>query len=363
MVTKSNDLKNHYRNKKVLITGHTGFKGAWLTQILLTFGAKVCGYSLAPNTEPNLFEALGFENSIEHIIGDVRDFEKLNKVITRFSPDIIFHLAAQPIVRDSYDDPRYTYDVNVMGTVNVLESMRLNNIKTGVIITTDKVYRNTEEDVAYQESDPLGGYDPYSNSKACADLIVSSHIQSFFNLANHGSKHNTLVASARAGNVIGGGDWAKDRLVPDMMRAFLEKNESLVIRSPKAIRPWQHVFEPLSGYLLLGMKLGEGQTDKVGAWNFGPEKDDMQTVEKVLELMIKKLGKGKVVVEEDNSKHEASLLKLDNCKAKTTLDWNPKFDLEEAISKTADWYKEYYTNKRNIRAFSTEQIRDFFKGY
>lgn len=349
-----------YENKKVFITGHTGFKGAWLTQILLNFGAEVCGYSLKPNTKPNLFDALGFKKSIKHVIGDIRDFKLLDKTIADFKPDIVFHLAAQPIVRDSYDDPKYTYDVNVMGTVNVLESMRLNNIKTGVIITTDKVYRNIERDVAYKEEDALGGYDPYSNSKACADLVVSSYIQSFFNPADHGAKHNTLVASVRAGNVIGGGDWANARLVPDIMRAFLEKDESLVIRSPKAVRPWQHVLEPLSGYLLLGAKLHDGQTDKTGAWNFGPEKDDMQSVEKVLEIMIETLGKGRVIVEEDKTKHEASLLKLDNSKAKIALGWEPRFDLRKAILATADWYKEYYTNKSNIKKFTLGQIKSYF---
>jgi len=356
-----NKLIKFYKGKKVLVTGHTGFKGAWLTQILLNFGAKVCGYSLKTNTEPNLFSVLKFKSSIKHVIGDIRNFQLLNKTITDFKPDIIFHLAAQPIVRDSYDDPKYTYEVNVMGTVNVLECMRLNGVKTGVIITTDKVYKNIEKDVAYKEDDQLGGYDPYSNSKACADLVVSSYMQSFFNPDDHGTKHSTLVSSARAGNVIGGGDWAKDRLVPDMMRAFLEKDESLVIRSPNAVRPWQHVFEPLSGYLLLGMKLNEGQTDKSGAWNFGPEKDDMQSVEKVLEAVVNKLGKGKVVIQEDKTKHEASLLKLDNSKAKITLGWETKFDLKKAISETAEWYQEYYMRKSNIKKLSITQINNYFK--
>ena len=353
-------LRQYYGGKRVFVTGHTGFKGAWLTQVLLQFGAEVCGYSLKPNTDPNLFEVLGIKSSIKNIFGDIRDFKKLDKAIDDFKPEIIFHLAAQPIVRESYDDPRYTYDVNVMGTVNVLESMRQHNIKTGVMITTDKVYKNFEKNIAYKEDDQLGGYDPYSCSKSCADLVISSYIQSFFNPADHGSKHNTLVASARAGNVIGGGDWAKDRLVPDIMRAFLEKDESLVIRSPKAVRPWQHVFEPLSGYLLLGVKLDLGQTDKTGAWNFGPEEDDMQTVEKVLDIVIKKLGKGRVVVQEDKTKHEANLLKLDNTKAKVALGWKTQFDLKKAISETVDWYKEFYTKGSNIRKLSLEQINNYF---
>ena len=354
------NLKQFYKGKKVLITGHTGFKGAWLTQILLNFGAEVCGYSLKPNTKPNLFGVLGFEKSIKHVVGDIRNFKKLNETIANFKPDIIFHLAAQPIVRDSYDDPRYTYDVNVMGTVNVLESMRINEVNTGVMITTDKVYKNLEKNIAYKEDDQLGGYDPYSNSKACADLVVSSYIQSFFNPKDYNTKHNTLIASARAGNVIGGGDWAKDRLVPDIMRAFLEKNEDLIIRSPKAIRPWQHVFEPLTGYMLLGMKLHQGQKDKSGGWNFGPENRDMQSVEKVLDLVIKKLGRGRVVVKEDRTKHEANLLKLNNTKSKTMLGWKPKFNLKKAISETAEWYETYYTDRNKSQELSIKQIENYY---
>lgn len=354
-------LRKFYNNKKILVTGHTGFKGAWLTQILINFGAEVCGYSLKPNTKPNLFSVLELEKSIKHVAGDIRNFNKLNETISIFKPDIVFHLAAQPIVRDSYDNPRCTYDVNVMGTVNILDSIRLSKIKTGVMITTDKVYKNTEKNIAYKEDDQLGGYDPYSNSKACADLVVSSYIQSFFNSKDYGSSHNTLVASARAGNVIGGGDWAKDRLIPDIMRAFLEKNEDLIIRSPKAIRPWQHVFEPLTGYMLLGMKLHLGQKDKTGGWNFGPENRDMQSVEKVLDMVIKKLGKGKVIIREDKTKHEANLLKLNNTKAKTLLGWEPKFNLKKAISETSEWYETYHKDKNKSQELSIKQIEDYYK--
>jgi CDP-glucose 4,6-dehydratase len=303
---------------------------------------------------------LDSEKSIEHIIGDIRNFELINNTIKNFNPDIVFHLAAQPLVRDSYDDPRYTYNVNIMGTVNVLEAIRLNKIRAGVIITTDKVYKNFEKNIAYKEGDQLGGYDPYSNSKACADMIVDSYIKSFFNPEKYNKSHQTLVASARAGNVIGGGDWAKDRLVPDAIRAFLLDNKPLMIRSPRAIRPWQHVFEPLCGYLLLGVKLYEGQIDKAGAWNFGPEKDGMQSVEKVLKIMIKKLEKGRAIVREDKTKHEASLLKLDNSKAKILLGWEPKLNLSEAVSETADWYKEYFQNKLNIKKLSLNQINKYF---
>lgn len=353
-------LKKLYKGKKILITGHTGFKGTWLTQILLNYGANVCGYSLKPHTTPNIFSALKIESEIDHNIGDVRNFDQLNKVVKEFNPDIIFHLAAQPIVRDSYDDPRYTYEVNTMGTVNILESIRQNKIKTGVIITTDKVYKESGKDILYKESDQLGGYDPYSNSKACADLVVNSYIESFFNPLDFGSKHNTLVASARAGNVIGGGDWSKDRLIPDAMRAFLANNEDLTIRSPLAIRPWQHVFEPLFGYLLLGIELHNRDLSKVGGWNFGPEEEDSQTVESVLKLLINSLGKGKFKVESADGKHESNLLRLDSTKAKKELGWNPKYNLGQAVENTALWYKEFNSNQNNIKQFSLEQINSYF---
>ncbi len=355
------DLVDFYKGKKVLITGHTGFKGAWLTQIMLNFGAKVVGYSLAPNTDPNLFEALQLTDKIDHNIGDIRDLKKFNALVKKTKPDIIFHLAAQPIVRESYDNPVYTYETNVMGTVNVLEAMRLNKIPAGVMITTDKVYKNFEKDIAYNEDDQLGGYDPYSNSKACADLVVSSYISSFFNPKDYGTKHGTLVASARAGNVVGGGDWAKDRLLPDAIKAFLVKKEDLVIRSPRAIRPWQHVLEPLYGYVLLGMHLFNGEIDKVGGWNFGPNDEDMQEVEKVLQMLVGHLGQGKHVVEEDSEKHEAKLLKLDNSKARTQLGWIPKYDLSKTIKETATWYQEFHTDGGDVVKLTTTQIETYFK--
>lgn len=354
-------LQNFYKGKKVLVTGHTGFKGAWLSQILVNFGAKVCGYSLEPNTTPNLFSVFDLEKKIDHRIGDIRKIKIFDKVVKEFEPDIIFHLAAQPLVRDSYDDPIYTYETNVMGTANVLESVRLNQTKAAVIITTDKVYRNLEKDIAYKEEDPLGGHDPYSNSKACADLIVDSYIKSFFNPNDYGNKHFSAVASARAGNVIGGGDWAKDRLIPDAVRAFLSENVDLVIRKPKAIRPWQHVFEPLYGYLILGKELFEGNVAAIGSWNFGPSDDDMQTVESVLGLTIAYLAKGKYIVKEDHSKHEATNLKLNNNKAISKLGWKPKMNLEEAIKSTCSWYGAFYNKKEDIILFSNNQIKEYFK--
>jgi len=354
------DLKDFFKDKKVFITGHTGFKGAWLTQIMLNWGAEVAGYSLRPNTKPNLFDALKISQDIRNNIADIRDIKALGQAVESFKPEIIFHLAAQPIVRDSYDNPVYTYEANVMGTVNVLEVMRQNKVPVGVIITTDKVYKNLEKDIAYKENAQLGGYDPYSNSKACADLVVSSYISSFFNPKDYKKKHNTLVASARAGNVVGGGDWAKDRLVPDAINAFMVNDEDLIIRSPKAIRPWQHVLEPLFGYILLAVHLTNGEKDKVGAWNFGPEDEDMKEVEHVINTLKGHLKKGNYVIQEDKVKHEAGILKLDNTKAKTELMWIPKYDLEKTIKETAEWYEVFHLGKANIQEYTIKQIDCYF---
>lgn len=351
-----------FKNKKIFITGHTGFKGAWLSQILVGFGARICGYAPEPHTNLNLFETLGLEKDIDHRVGDIRDFQLLNKVVKEFAPDIVFHLAALALVRDSYDKPRYTYEVNTLGTVNILEAIRLNGVRAGVIVTTDKVYKNLDGKTSFREEDPLGGYDPYSNSKACADLIVNSYIQSFFNPKDFGIRHTTLVASARAGNVIGGGDWAKDRLVPDLVRAFLVEQKEVVLRNPKAIRPWQHVLEPLSGYLLLAKSLFEGDVSKSGAWNFGPEEGDIEDVETVVRSFIKIFGKGSYVVKEDETKHEDQVLRLNIDKARKELNWRPKFGVEEAIEKTASWYKAFYTESSNMRQYTAERIEDYFEG-
>lgn len=357
------NLSDFFKNKKVLITGHTGFKGSWLTQVMLYYGANVCGYSLKPNTDPNLFTTLGLKKDIEpeHHLADIRDIENLNLVVSSFKPDIIFHLAAQPLVRDSYDNPLSTYETNVMGTVNVLQAIRFNNTKVGIVITTDKVYKESGKDVAHKEDDQLGGYDPYSNSKACSDLIVDSYIKSFFNPTDYKQKHNTLIASARSGNVIGGGDWSKDRIIPDAIRAFFINNNDLVIRNPKAIRPWQHVLEPSYGYILLAMHLYNGEADKVGAWNFGPRDEDMLSVKNVIEMMISLLRKGKYVVKsEDDSKHEAASLKLDSAKARNKLNWKPQLNLEQAIKETISWYEEFYRHQADIKEFTINQIKNYF---
>lgn len=354
-------LQEFYKGKKVLVTGHTGFKGAWLCQILLDFGAKVYGYSLRQNTEPNLYTILRLKSRMKETIDDIRDVHELNTAVHKFKPQIIFHLAAQPLVRDSYDQPRYTYETNVVGTVNVLEVIRLNKIPAGVIITTDKVYKDSGKDYTYKEDDQLGGYDPYSNSKACADLVVGSYIQSFFNPKDYKVEHQTLIASARSGNVIGGGDWARDRLIPDAIRSFLANESELIIRNPNAIRPWQHVLEPLLGYLLLGKELLSGKTQISGGWNFGPAEADMQEVKTVLAKLISQLEAGKYTIKPDPAKHETHNLKLDNSKAKRMLDWKPRFNLDQTVQKTSVWYQAFYRGDQDMVKITSEQIKEYFK--
>ncbi len=354
-------MKNFYQGKKVLITGHTGFKGAWLSQILLNFGAQVIGIALEPPSRPSLFGALELYRRMTSYLADVRDYEKIKAIIALERPDIILHLAAQPIVRLSYDDPLTTYTTNILGTTNVLQAVKeVGGIKSVVMITTDKVYENKEWIYPYREFEPLGGYDPYSASKAAADIIANSYIQSFFNVNKYGSDHQTLVGIARAGNVIGGGDWAQDRLIPDIVRAIFEKNTPVIIRSPKAIRPWQHVLEPLSGYLQLAMGLYEGKTELVGAWNFGPEEESFVNVEEVLKLGIAACGQGSYEVQPDLAKHEAQLLKLDITKAKEKLGWKPRIGLAKNIEMTFSWYGNYYSQPEEVVAFTDRQINYFF---
>lgn len=350
-----------FKNKKVLITGNTGFKGSWLTQVLLMTGAKIFGLALKPNTNPNLFEILKQEDEIEQIYGDIRNFTQVNESVKKFKPDIIFHLAAQPIVRSSYDNPLYTYETNTLGTANILEAIRVNQVKAGVVITTDKVYKNTENSTCFKEEDALGGYDPYSNSKSCADLITESYLKSFFNVNDYGKKHSTLICSARAGNVIGGGDWAKDRLVSDLVRAFFVEDKKLISRNPKSIRPWQFVLEPLSGYIMLAEKLYQGDISKSGAWNFGPEKKDIISVEQIIKIFIKKLKKGGYIIEENTIKHEDKVLRIDISKAKKELGWKPKYDIKQAVEETAVWYETYYRQKRKIKIITTDQIKKYFE--
>lgn len=355
-------LESFFKNKKVLVTGHSGFKGSWLTQILINWNAKVSGISLPPETRPNLFSVLKIQDKIENYFIDIRDFKEIKKIIIKEKPEIVFHLAAQPIVRDSYNDPLKTYTTNVIGTANVLQAIKETGIvKSVVVITTDKVYENKEWIYPYREVDSLGGYDPYSASKAATDIVANSYIQSFFNTKDFGKKHNTLVAIARAGNVIGGGDWANYRLIPDIIRAIYERKEEIVIRSPKAIRPWEHVLEPLSGYLELAKGLFNKNLNLVGAWNFGPDDESFVQVEKLITKTINILKKGRFKIKEDITKHEATLLKLDTSKAKSVLGWYPTLDFEDNLRWTLEWYKEYYNNPRNIIKLTNNQITSFFK--
>ena len=317
-----------YHNTRVLITGHTGFKGSWLALWLSTMGANVTGYSLPPPTEPNHFDLLGLD--INSIIGDIRDAEKLKRVFKEQQPEIVFHLAAQPIVRFSYKDPVETFSSNVMGTINVFEASRESGTVRAIVnVTSDKCYENREWPWGYREIDPLGGYDPYSASKGCAELITSCWRNSFFNLKDYGSTHHTLLASGRAGNVIGGGDWAADRLIPDMMRA-VSQNGKVKIRNPHATRPWQHVLEPLSGYLLLGQRLLEGRKEFAEAWNFGPSDDGNATVEEIVGQVKKAWPKIDYEIQCDSDQpHEAGMLRLDCSKARAKLQWRPVWDAKD----------------------------------
>jgi CDP-glucose 4,6-dehydratase len=349
-----------YKNKKVLITGHTGFKGAWLTFWLKELGAEVLGYSLESPTNPSLFNTLKLKNEIHHVIGNILDEEKLLNTFKNFKPEIVFHLAAQPLVRLSYKEPKLTYETNVIGTLNVLESIRkTESVKVSVNITTDKCYENKEWIYGYRENDPMGGYDPYSSSKGCAELLISSYRNSFFNPKDYGQSHNTSISSVRAGNVIGGGDWAEDRLIPDCIKSLIKK-ENIYLRNPSSIRPWQHVLEPLSGYLLLGSKMLEDKTKYCEGWNFGPDDKEILSVEDVVKNAIKVWGEGSYTINPDNQIHEANFLKLDISKARFYLNWSPVYSTFESIEKTVYWYKEYY-NKSNMIDFTKNQINEYMK--
>lgn len=346
--------KDFWNGKKVLVTGHTGFKGTWLSLILTSLKADVVGYALEPNTEPSFFRAIQDKLNLQSHIGDIKDYQHLKTVIDKANPEIIIHMAAQPLVRLSYDDPVETYATNVLGLVNVLDiAKNCRQLKALLNVTSDKCYQNNEWFWGYRESDRLGGHDPYSNSKACAELVTSSFRLSFFDQLNIG------LASARAGNVIGGGDWSQDRLIPDFIRAQ-QNNTSLSIRSPKAIRPWQHVIEPIFGYLKLCEKLYQDPKKYNEAWNFGPNDSDMVDVETVInEMQYHMSQEVNVELNKDESKHEASLLKLDVSKAKIQLQWESRWDFKETIKKTADWYEHYYQHQ-DIYEYSHTQIKQYF---
>jgi len=348
-------FNNIYKDKKVFLTGHTGFKGSWLALWLTKLGAKVCGYSLEPNTIPSMFEELNIADGIEKsIIGDILDYEFLNNSIKDFQPDIIFHLAAQPLVRLSYSEPIQTYKTNVIGTLNVLEAARnCNSIKAFVNITTDKCYENKEIEQGYKEDDPMGGYDMYSSSKGCVEIMSSSFRRSFLQEEN-----SMAMATARAGNVIGGGDWALDRLIPDCIRS-INKEIDIEIRNPVAVRPWQHVLEPLSGYLLLGQKLLEDGKKYAEGFNFGPNEESVLTVAEVSQKVCEKYGKGKVIVGAKSPLHEANLLMLNIDKAKKVLDWEPTYNADKAIEETIEWYKHFYAQDCSMTEFTNKQIENF----
>jgi CDP-glucose 4,6-dehydratase len=349
-----------YKGKRVFITGHTGFKGSWLLKVLNCLDAEVVGYALDPNTNPNLFSIINGKKLCKSIIGDIRDIRKLHKTIIDFQPDFVFHLAAQPLVRISYQIPAETFDVNAIGTANVLDGIRfLEKPCIGIMVTTDKVYQNNETGQAYKEDERLGGYDPYSASKACAELVIDSYRKSFFNPKQY-VKHQKSIASVRAGNVIGGGDWATDRLVPDIVRS-LSDNKTVQIRNPKAVRPWQHILEPLSGYLTLGIFISQNPVEYAGAFNFGPYAEDVLTVQEMASLAIKIWGNGNIefpILE--NQPHEASLLCLDISKATEKLKWKPKWNAQQALEYTLNWYKAYYYNE-NIDKLMYEQINNYFE--
>jgi CDP-glucose 4,6-dehydratase len=352
-------IASYYHNKKVFITGHTGFKGAWLSALLYNLNAEVKGYALAPEYIDGLFETLQPSINMQSIIADIRDRECLQKEIESFQPDYIFHLAAQPLVRRSYEIPAETFDVNVVGTANLLEAVvNLKNKCTVVVITTDKVYENKEHhSILYKEDDALGGYDPYSASKACAEMVVSCFRNSFFNINNFDA-HQKAVTSVRAGNVIGGGDWNKDRIIPDIVRS-LKNNKLIEVRNPNAVRPWQHVLEPLVGYLLLGGILNDNPKNFSKPYNFGPLPNDHLTVKGLVEIAIKTYGKGEWEdVSDAKAPHEAGLLKLSIERAQKELNWQPKLNSHHAIEWTVNWYKQ---PAEKLAAYTFQQIENYFK--
>ena len=349
------DLSSFYKNKKVLITGHTGFKGSWMSLVLLHLGAKVSGYALELDTEPNLYELCNLKNKMPSYIGDVRDLEHMQRVFDEVQPEIVIHMAAQPLVRESYKRPVYTYETNVMGTVNVLECVRnTTSVKSVVNVTTDKVYKNIEQNIGYVETDTLDGYDPYSNSKSCSELVTSSYINSFL------KEQGVAVSTVRAGNVIGGGDFANDRIVPDCIRA-VEKGENIIVRNPHSTRPYQHVLEPLAAYLMIVQKQYEDKK-YAGFYNVGPDDCDCVTTGQLVDLFCNTWGDG---LDWENrfmgGPHEANFLKLDCSKLKNVFGWIPRWHVEDAIKYTVEWAKVYFA-KEDVSKCMDMQIEEFLNG-
>ena len=344
--------RKFWQGKRVFLTGHTGFKGSWLSLWLSSLGAEVKGYALSPPTSPSLFDEAKVGSIVDSQIGDIRDQDTLHKSMTAFNPDILIHMSAQPLVRYSYEAPIETYEVNVIGTAKVLEVARsCSNLKAIVNITTDKCYENDERAEGYKEDDPMGGYDPYSSSKGCVELVTSAYRRSFMQEQGIG------LASVRAGNVIGGGDWADDRLIPDILRSF-EKNEPVVIRNPKATRPWQHVLEPLSGYLILAQKLYEDQKEYAEGWNFGPNEKDVKPVDSILNKMITKWPNSSWELDKNSNPHEADFLKLDISKAESRLGWKPIWELSHTLEKIIAWHRAWI-DKKDMQAVCLSEIKEY----
>jgi CDP-glucose 4,6-dehydratase len=353
------DVNSSFWNgKRVFLTGHTGFKGSWLSLWLQQLGAEVTGYALQPPTNPSLFEVANVAQDMESIIGDIRDGAALSKAMRNAAPDIVIHMAAQPLVRRSYVDPVETYSTNVMGTVHLLEAVRqTSTVRAVVNVTSDKCYDNKEWVWGYRESEPMGGFDPYSNSKGCAELVTTSYRNSFFNPEKY-NEHCVALASARAGNVIGGGDWAEDRLIPDILNAISE-SRSVIIRNPHAIRPWQHVLEPLSGYLQLAQKLYEDGVAHADAWNFGPNDEDAKPVQWIVEQLTQQWGNdASWQLDQAEHPHEAHYLKLDCSKAKMRLDWAPRWNLTHTLEMIVAW-QHAWLKKENMRDFTLKQIKQY----
>lgn len=352
-------FNDFYKGKRVLVTGHTGFKGSWLSIWLHELGAEVIGVAKEPYTERDNFVLSGIGKKIKaDIRADIRDLQQMKNIFAEYRPEIVFHLAAQPLVRLSYDIPVETYETNVMGTINIMEAIRAtDSVKVGVMITTDKCYENNEQLDGYKETDPFGGYDPYSSSKGACEIAISSWRRSYFNPADYGIKHTVSLSSVRAGNVIGGGDWALDRIIPDCIRA-IEDGQTIDIRSPKAVRPWEHVLEPLSGYMLLAMKQWESPTEYCEGWNFGPEAESVSTVWDVATEIINNYGTGELRnISNPDAPHEAKLLMLNINKAKTRLGWKPRMNMQQCMSLVADWYKRY--KHEDVYNLCVEEITTF----
>jgi CDP-glucose 4,6-dehydratase len=350
---------NFWKNKRVFLTGHTGFKGSWLALWLQKLEVNLTGYALPPPTKPSLFDVAQVSRNMNSIIGDVRDLAHLKNVLETFQPEIVIHMAAQSLVRYSYNNPVETYSTNVMGTVHLLEAVRhIDSVKAIVNVTSDKCYENNEWVWGYRENEPMGGFDPYSNSKGCAELVTSAYRSSFFN-PEHYSQHGVALASARAGNVIGGGDWATDRLIPDILKSIIA-DEPVRLRNPYATRPWQHVLEPLNGYLTLSQALYKNGIKFAEAWNFGPKDQDVLTVENVTRQIVTNWGGNAryEIISQPNTLHEATLLKLDCSKAYNHLKWQPKWDAKKTIEKICRWHKAHQ-DMQNMQNYCLQEIKEF----